>query len=148
MCLLKHRCRLSHALILMSDLSLLLQHASIALWHSNKVPSHFFLFADYHCFSEDKRKAPISHTKLYYYLTGDSITSHTVSCVFLSSFIAGVNLFASCSLELLLLYSVTSSLLFPFHLVHPHSGQAYYILHTQLNLFCPSIPSKISSHVP
>lgn len=65
--LLKYTGRIRHVLVLMSpDPSLLLQHASLSLWNSNRgVPSPpSDLFSDYHCCSEYKDKVPIRDTEV------------------------------------------------------------------------------------
>lgn len=62
--LLKYTGRIRHVLVLVSPgPSLLLQHASLSLWNSNRgVPSPPNLFSDYHCCSEYTDKVPISDT--------------------------------------------------------------------------------------
>lgn len=127
--------------------SIIMLHLYCGILTEESLHIFYDLFSDYHRCSENKHKAAIRDTKLSH-LTGASVTCHLVSHAFLLSFSVRVNLSAFRPLELCLLLPITSSPLCPFHLLNHPLCQAYCFLHTQINLFCLSVQSEISRHVP
>lgn len=129
--------------------TLLLQHGSFILWHSNRVVSSYLFWINFTTVALRIRTMLLLRTyMLFYYLTcasGTSTWSHSD---------IGISLFINAGVRTLYHFRVAPPLTYYFpsslslHLVHPHlyvSDIDYHILNC---IYCPHILTEMFSHAP